>query len=1028
MAKRQVKYYKFTPGTAGNGKIVLPGKQDLYKLLLITNVTRGTILYNFADTANTGATIQFYPGGVPTNDSDYSKVTYGTDLFGVAGTAQLQNVPYGQGETIITITGVDTSTHDTTDKLSIFIEEQYQLVRTWHDFGTDAIERQRVSQPQAQIDADFEYGLQGTKWQGFELVNNYPSVFEQTGIDLPVTSVQTDGATTSNIIVRSDGHGLISGSPFTIQNLDTQAAGFTRAQGTGIVFFANTNYFSYYAKGTVTAEASVSPLIQSPRTTLRKGGFYSGSQLNATSLSTNGANPSVITVNFGSAHGFTPGMPLLISANTTNNGSQFVSLPGAYYANNFPTASSVTFTARGQVTIGGGSVTPDNLNNTSSNQIKVYTRPDGFFLHRPGDGGILLGTSSAIHGATATRQTKKYFRYQSGKGFLYTTGVLFAPNYDVTAIASTTSQVSVGARIRITTAIPHGCQIGAVIRISGVATSGYNAQYTVDAIVSDVQLDVLAVQTLGSATGDISAVPKLFMYQWSGACIRTGPHDDANGMFTEYDGSQFNVVKRTSTLQLAGTATFTAGSSTITGVNTLWTSQLKIGDRVVIKGMVHRVNFITSTTSISVTPAYRGTSNTSGNYMYLVQEQRVRQVNFNMDTVDGTGPSGYLLDPNFMQMIGIQFTWYGAGFMDFMVRGPDANFIIMHRMKQNNVNVTASMRSANLPVRYQVMNEASQGVVSAKNALTAGSSGPLQVSDVTYFPDSGYILMNYELISYGSVSRTPPSGYPTLNSLTRVATYSAFVGGTTRSFYGRPDQFNHGIGSGVELVSLTASPNMSHWGSSYIMDGGFDFDRGYSFTYTANSVSVTSNVTAVFGLRLSPSASNGQTGPLGDKELLNRAQILLDSIDVSMPTTTGATGNCAVLVTGVINPANYYDSESWGAVNSLQYGSQPSLAQVIASPTFNGYTDPTGAQSPVSGTGQKAMPGEKIFEFVANPGQRNVLDISGVKELTQSSVGGSGTFPNGSDTLYINMCLIPATSTVTQGNVSVTLRWAEAQA
>jgi hypothetical protein len=133
-------------------------------------------------------------------------------------------------------------------------------------------------------------------------------------------------------------------------------------------------------------------------------------------------------------------------------------------------------------------------------------------------------------------------------------------------------------------------------------------------------------------------------------------------------------------------------------------------------------------------------------------------------------------------------------------------------------------------------------------------------------------------------------------------------------------------------------------------------------------------------------------------------------------------------VTGVINPANYYDGESWGAVNSLQYGSQPSLAQVIASPQFTGATDPTGAQSPVSGTGQKALPGEKIFEFVANPGQRNVLDISGVKELTQSSVGGSGTFPNGSDTLYINMCLIPATSTVTQGNVSVTLRWAEAQA
>jgi hypothetical protein len=35
------------------------------------------------------------------------------------------------------------------------------------DFGTDAIERQRVSLGQSIIDADFEYGLQATKWQSY---------------------------------------------------------------------------------------------------------------------------------------------------------------------------------------------------------------------------------------------------------------------------------------------------------------------------------------------------------------------------------------------------------------------------------------------------------------------------------------------------------------------------------------------------------------------------------------------------------------------------------------------------------------------------------------------------------------------------------------------------------------------------------------------------------------------------------------------------------------------------------------------
>jgi hypothetical protein len=39
-----------------------------------------------------------------------------------------------------------------------------------YDFGTDAIERQRVSLGQSLIDADFEYGLQATKWQSYNFL------------------------------------------------------------------------------------------------------------------------------------------------------------------------------------------------------------------------------------------------------------------------------------------------------------------------------------------------------------------------------------------------------------------------------------------------------------------------------------------------------------------------------------------------------------------------------------------------------------------------------------------------------------------------------------------------------------------------------------------------------------------------------------------------------------------------------------------------------------------------------------------
>jgi hypothetical protein len=418
--------------------------------------------------------------------------------------------------------------------------------------------------------------------------------------------------------------------------------------------------------------------------------------------------------------------------------------------------------------------------------------------------------------------------------------------------------------------------------------------------------------------------------------------------------------------------------------------------------------------------------------MYKVEEVRIKQEDFNYDTVDGSGSSGYKFDPNHMQMIGIQFTWYGAGFMDFMIRGTDANFIIMHRMKQNNINVTASMRSANLPVRYEVNNEGAAGVTALKTSVLGASiTATMAVENADFFPDSGFVYMNYELIKYNSISRNDIP-WPTLNSLTRCAGANVFLGGAYRTIHGRPVPQSHGEGSGVELVSLVASPNMSHWGSSYIMDGGFDLDRGYAFSYSQTPTPVYSNLQAYFGIRLAPSASNGLTGDLGVKELLNRAQLLLQDIDVTVGNVQVAVGagdapglarvqtgaNTSILVQGILNPANYSENETWTSLNATTYGNQPSFTQIATIPTFA----PT--------TGNAAIAGEKIFEFVSSPGQSNQLDLSGIKELTQSAIGGRGTFPNGSDTLYINMALYPTDSTGDRiiGNVSATLRWNEAQA
>ena len=50
-----------------------------------------------------------------------------------------------------------------------------------------------------------------------------------------------------------------------------------------------------------------------------------------------------------------------------------------------------------------------------------------------------------------------------------------------------------------------------------------------------------------------------------------------------------------------------------------------------------------------------------------------------------------------------------------------------------------------------------------------------------------------------------------------------------------------------------------------------------------------------------------------------------------------------------------------------------------------------------------AQPGETVFSFIASPGSNGTLDLSDLKELTNTTLGGRGTYPNGPDVLAINV-------------------------
>jgi hypothetical protein len=195
------------------------------------------------------------------------------------------------------------------------------------------------------------------------------------------------------------------------------------------------------------------------------------------------------------------------------------------------------------------------------------------------------------------------------------------------------------------------------------------------------------------------------------------------------------------------------------------------------------------------------------------------------------------------------------------------------------------------------------------------------------------------------------------------------------------------------------------------MDGGFDSDRGYIFNYQRTNFSLTATAQTAFLIRLAPSVSAGLVGVLGNRDLINRAQFLLQAIGIDVDSGISAG---AVIVEGIVNPTNI-SAPVWQDVNAVAQGSQPSFAQVAT-----------------SWTGGTATGGEQIFAF-AGPAPAGVtnqfgavndrLDLSPLKELTNSPIGGDGTYPDGPEVLAINVRLRTGT-----GVGTILLRWSEAQA
>jgi hypothetical protein len=284
----------------------------------------------------------------------------------------------------------------------------------------------------------------------------------------------------------------------------------------------------------------------------------------------------------------------------------------------------------------------------------------------------------------------------------------------------------------------------------------------------------------------------------------------------------------------------------------------------------------------------------------------------------------------------------------------------------------------------------------------------MSVNDTSQFPSSGTLVVRtaggtnaaIEYINYTGKTAT------TFTTLTRNVVNLTGPGGLTGgggTASATTFTFSATAPIGVELYSPQAAANVSHWGSSVIMDGRYDDDKSFLFTSgMPTALSIAAGATnALLSLRLAPSVDSGLTGILGQRDLINRMQLTLRSMGII------STGNCLISIT--------LNGRVSGGTFTAAGGS--SLSQIC-----------------LHTTGTTITGGETIFSYFVGPGVfSQELDL--VRDLGNSILGGGNTlnapttvnnvYPDGPDIVTIvarNLSVGISTS------VNARLSWTEAQA
>ena len=256
----------------------------------------------------------------------------------------------------------------------------------------DPVTKLRVSQPETLIDTDFEYGLQPTKWETVELINNTPSFFSKSGDTTinGILSMVTTAISREIKVTTSENHGLAVGIPINVSGSKS-----ITADGSYIInSIPDQKTFTYLAKQNQDTTASIFDLY----TSIITGEFFQGSQIkisDSQGIVTNAGSPSALTIQTDSPHGFQVGTPFyFLNLNSTvsqqfdasNTGAKTFDSSNSATAQTFDgsnTLTSYTVDLQNKATI-GGATSASQTHSSANKTITVLHSSENFQNRRIG--------------------------------------------------------------------------------------------------------------------------------------------------------------------------------------------------------------------------------------------------------------------------------------------------------------------------------------------------------------------------------------------------------------------------------------------------------------------------------------------------------------------------------------------------------------------------------------------------------------------------------------------------------------------